>query len=256
MSLVYLRIARKYLCPLTDTGVQNWTQNTQDRAGDAPQNPTGSTNLIVLQGELQAIKSYAPYGAAGWLIDIAETLFGRDANGKLYKLVTSDSNTKAWLDNDRAFEWQTALWFPINRDALLDSGIYEFRPTAPGGVVLSRLYPTTQQVKCPNATAATVQDDFSGLVQKRHKNKCVISSISRKNPVDEASHLTPRRLGHTPIDRIVRRAGAAATWRVQNHAHDDPQAGVLLFYPLDRLVDKFKAGFYTPDPKVSCPRSS
>ena len=226
-------------------------ENTNDRAGNPPEIATG--NLVVLQGELQAINSYAPDGAAGWLIDIAETLFGRDAKGKLWKLRTEGSATEAWLDNDREFGSQPELWSPISRINLLQPGIYEFRPNAPNGVVLSRLYPLRQRVKCPKPQK--MSRNFSGLVQKRDK-KCVISGISRKSPVNEASHLTPRRLGHTPIDRIIRRTGATVNWTVENSAHENPQVGVLLFYPLDRLVDRFKAGFYTPDPKVSYLSSS
>ena len=226
MSKVVLRIAQNILCSLTSASDAKAQETDIEKSPDTLK--TG--HLIIIDQELERLKPFAK--DAGWIMDIAETLFGRKNNGRLWLLPEPNQQGTA---ND---------WLAVNRNDALRSGIYEFKGYG-AKIVLSRMY--TDAVKYPKS-GSDQTSDFAQSVNLRHWNKCAVTGINRLSSSCTASHLTLRRLGHVPTQRIIERSETDVTWP---RAHENSRAGVLLIDNIDRLVDSFRAGFYTPDPSVS-----
>lgn len=78
---VYLRIANKFLCPLTDP--KNGSQHKLNRAG--PPNQRAEGHLVAIQAPLNTLRPYT--NEVSWLWDIADTLFKTNRRpNELYKL--------------------------------------------------------------------------------------------------------------------------------------------------------------------------
>lgn len=228
IEVLSLRVSRRFLNQLPAA--------TADQPNPLPLPPppgtTGHLNVII--ANLQDIRSFAG-DTTDWLIRVAQLIFEPLGTSSLFTF--TQGTLESWLDRDM----DPAQWRRVEQGEPLRATIYEFRPDGNAFITLSKM--SLQYGR--SVTTNTSQDRagaFSNAIRRRDAT-CIVSNNSLPGLL-VASHLTPKRLGDVGVTSVVRRfAGVdAAVTRFE------PSLGVLLFLPLDQLVNSYEMGFWNSAP--------
>lgn len=193
-------------------------------------------HLYLIQGTLEDIVRYSG-PTVDWVIRVAHLLCNPLGNGRIY---THPGDTPdLWWDVDR-----DTSWTEISRGGLLYPRIYEFEPTPPHPIILSKIcLRQTQSVTTEGSGPQSNPSTFRQHLNQRDGDMCAVTGdiLSLR-----ASHLIPKRLGTEGAEDIVNRfVGAAEVRGIHPRIHKyHASIGILLFSGLDSLVDVFQAGFY------------
>ncbi|KAF5367357.1 hypothetical protein D9615_010277 [Tricholomella constricta] len=216
-QFVYIRVRQALLLPIPSTATN-----------PPPARPQPPGHFYVIEGAFEDIKRYAG-ATVDWVIKVAHLICDPRGAGQMYTHTTGTPFD--WYNSDRTFSWRQV----VQGDPLLP-GIYEFEPTGP--ILLSKISErNTHSVTTPGSKSSSAT--FDTHIRLRDGAKCVVTGL-RNSLI--ASHLIPKRMGSDGAKAAVTRfSGAQAALDIHTF---DPRIGILLFSPLDLLVDCYKLGFY------------
>ncbi|KAH9176534.1 hypothetical protein EDB89DRAFT_74370 [Lactarius sanguifluus] len=201
-----------------------------------PSDRRSPRHLYLIEGTFEDINRYSG-PTVDWIIRIAHLLCDPLRNGHVY---THPRGTPdLWWDINR-----DSSWTEVSHGGLLYPGIYEFEPTLPHPITLSKIClrqnrSVTTEGSGPQSSPTT----FRQHLNERDGDMCAVTGdlLSLR-----ASHLIPKCLGTEGAKDIVNRfVGAAEVMGIHPRIHKyHASIGILLYIGLDSLVDAFQAGFY------------
>ncbi|KAF9510047.1 hypothetical protein BS47DRAFT_1348462 [Hydnum rufescens UP504] len=229
MEFVYIRVRQARILPIpTPPPAANPLPAGPPPAGPPLTGPPPADHLYLIEGRLEDVMRYAGQ-TVDWLIRVAHLICEPLGAGRLYTHPTGTASD--WYHLDR-----TPIWHQVNPGDLLLPGIYEFELT--GLLLLSKI----SERDLHSVTTAGAQSSstmFRELLHLRDGSQCVVTEAVTSLI---ASHLIPKRLGSDGArDVVTRFSGAQAALGIYSFA---PKIGILLWSPLDTLVDHFHLGFY------------
>ncbi|KAF5376700.1 hypothetical protein D9615_007863 [Tricholomella constricta] len=221
---VYIRVRQSLV--VSDPTIANPTT-----VNPPPSIPQSSGHLYLIKGSIDDIRRFAG-ATVDWIIKVAHLICDPSGAGQVY---THRTGTPLyWYDRDR----DASGWVQVNLGDPLVPGIYEFVTTG-GPITLSKI--SERQSRSETSVGS---DEFSSAsfhrdLELRDGKACVVNGADRALI---PSHLVPKRIGTDGAKDVVTRfVGAGAALDIHRF---HPDIGVLLFCPLEYLVDNYMLGFY------------
>ena len=217
-SFVYIRVRQPMVLP-------HPTTPTNPPLPTSQWSPPG--HLYLIEGTFTDICRYAGT-TVDWLIKIAHLICDPLGTGQVFTHTTGTASD--WYASDRAASWRQV----VNGDPLLP-GIYEFEPASP--IMLSKI---SERHKHSLTTPGS--ESSSSIFRTNITLRDTTCVVTRSTLSLVASHLIPKRMDSVGAREVVTQfAGAREANGIERY---DARIGILLFSPLDGLVDHYRLGFY------------